>query len=104
MDAMLIAALIAAPVTGGEIFGEIRAGEQYAAAAEITLVCGQDTVAAKTDSTGSFRIRSKATGKCRFSITWKGQAPSVDVVVFERPTRYRLVIAETDGKLVLKRV
>lgn len=104
MDVLLIAALIATPVAGGEIFGEVRAGDQYAAAAEITLVCGQDTVTAKTDSTGSFRIRAKATGKCRFSVSWKGQAPSVDVVLFERPTRYRLVISESDGKWVLKRV
>ncbi|MFN0179659.1 MAG: hypothetical protein ACKVZ0_12745 [Gemmatimonadales bacterium] len=101
---LLAMGLAAFPAAGGEIFGEIRAGDGYAASADLTVVCGKDSITAKTDSAGSFRVRTKATGRCQFSVTWKGEKPTVDVVVFERPTRYRLVIEERDGKLVLKRV
>jgi hypothetical protein len=37
-------------------------------------------------------------------VTYKKQSPSVEVVVFERPTRYRFIVEESEGKLVLKRV
>lgn len=93
-----------ATLAGGEIFGEVRSGADYVAQAEVKLVCGAETVTAKTDSTGSYRLRAKATGKCTFSVAVKDQAPALDVVVFERPTRYRFVVEDKDGKLVLKRV
>lgn len=92
------------PSPPGEIFGEIKSGDAYLIDAQVRLICGADTVAAKTDSAGSFRLRSKGTGKCRLAVTWKEQSPAVDVVVFDRPTRYRLVLEEKDGKYLLKRV
>ncbi|MBM4187487.1 MAG: hypothetical protein FJ206_09265 [Gemmatimonadetes bacterium] len=91
-------------LVGGEIFGEVRFGTDYLANTEVALVCGSDTVSAKTDSTGSYRLRAAATGKCIFSVALKSQRLTLDVVVFERPTRYRLVVEERAGKLVLKRV
>lgn len=101
----MLALLIAmAPLVSGEIFGDVKSGDTYLAAADVELTCGTETVAAKTDSVGSFRIRAKATGKCRFTLKWKDQTPTVDVVVFDRPTRYRIVLETVDGKFVLKRV
>ena len=91
-------------LTGGEIFGDIKSGDDYVRDAAITVTCGTDTVTAKTDSAGSFRLRTKATGKCRLSIAWKDQSPAVDVVVFDRPTRYRLVLEEKEKKFLLRRV
>lgn len=99
---ILLLSLISLPP--GEIFGDIKSGDDYLSEAAITLTCGADTVTAKTDSAGSFRLRTKATGKCRLGVAWKEQAPAIDVVVFERPTRYRLVLEEKDGKYVLKRI
>jgi hypothetical protein len=91
-------------LAGGEIFGDIKAGDSYVDDAAVTVTCGTEVVTAKTDSAGSFRIRTKATGKCKFAVAWKEQSPSVDVVVFDRPTRYRLVLEEKDGKYTLRRV
>lgn len=101
MLALLLALTIAPP---GEIFGDIRSGDTYLAEVPVTLTCGEATVEGKTDKSGSFRLRSTATGKCRLTVTWKDQSPAVDVVVFERPTRYRFIVEEAEGKLVLKRV
>lgn len=101
MLALLIALVVSPP---GEIFGDLRSGDTYLAEVPLTLTCGDAKVEGKTDQAGSFRLRTTATGKCRLTVAWKDQSAGIDVVVFERPTRYRFVIEEQDGKLVLKRV
>jgi hypothetical protein len=101
----MLALLIAlAPLAGGEIFGDLRAGESYLANVSLQLTCGEEKVEASTDKAGSFRIRSKASGKCKLQVNYKEQTPTIDIVVFEQPTRYRLVLEEQGGKFVLKRV
>ena len=88
----------------GEIFGDIRSGETYLAEVPVVLTCGAEKVDGTTDKQGSFRLKTSGSGKCTLTVTWNKQSPSVDVVVFERPTRYRFVVEEVGGKLVLKRV
>ena len=63
-----------------------------------------EKVEAATDKAGSFRLKTAGSGKCTLTVTYKKQSPSVDVVVFERPTKYRFIVEEAAGKLVLKRV
>jgi len=93
-----------APVFAGEIFGDLRAGDAYLADVPIQLTCGAESTEARTDSTGAYRIRSKGSGKCQLQVTYKDQKPTVDVVVFAQPTRYRLILEDQKGKFVLKRV
>ena len=88
----------------GEIFGDIRSGETYLAEVPVVLTCGTEKVNGTTDKEGSFKLKTTGSGKCTLTVTWKQQSPSVDVVVFERPTRYRFIVEEAAGKLVLKRV
>ncbi|HKP29197.1 MAG TPA: hypothetical protein VJU15_07325 [Gemmatimonadales bacterium] len=99
----LLVSLVAFAPTG-EIFGDIREGETYLAEVPVVLACGAEKVDGTTDKQGSFRLKTAGSGKCTLTLTWKKQSPSVDVVVFERPTRYRLIVEEVGGKLVLKRV
>ncbi len=101
---MLALLLTLMPLAAGEIYGDLRAGDAYLADVPLTLTCGADTATAKTDKEGSFRIRTSGSGKCTLSTTYKNQSASVEVVVFERPTRYRLLLEQVDGKWVLKRV
>lgn len=91
-------------VPASTIFGDVRLGEQYVADAEISLKCGPDSTAGKTDSEGSFRLTVKSGGKCQLTVRYDKQAPSVDVVAFDKPARYRLVLELKDGKYLLKRV
>ena len=93
-----------APLMAGEIFGDVRMGETYVADVPIKLTCGADVVEGKTDNTGSYRVRTKASGKCQLQVTYKDQKPTVEVVVFEQPTRYRLMLEDQKGTFVLKRV
>lgn len=93
-----------AVVPPGEIFGDIRQGETYLADVPIVLTCGSEKVGGTTDKQGSFRLKTTGAGKCTLTVTWNKQSPSVDVVVFASPTRYRLIVEEVGGKFVLKRV
>jgi hypothetical protein len=102
MFAWLISLSLLAPT--GEIFGDIRSGETYLADVPVVLTCGAEKVEAATDKAGSFRLKTAGSGKCTLTVTYKKQSPSVEVVVFERPTRYRFIVEESEGKLVLKRV
>lgn len=95
---------VAAPLSAGEIFGDLRVGDQYVAAAPIQLVCAADTVRGKTDAEGSYRLATKGSGKCTITITHEKRSSSVEVVVFDKPARYRLMLELKDGAYVLKRV
>jgi len=101
---LLIAALLASPRPLGEIFGDLRLGEKYLGDVPLRLTCGDETVTGKTDAAGSFRLSARAGGKCTVTVTIGQASPSVEVVLFDRPTRYRLVLEQTGGSYVLKRV
>ena len=96
--------MVLATMPPGEIFGDVRLGDQYVAEVPVKLTCGTEVAEATTDKSGSYRIHSKSGGKCSVSVTYKGSTAAVEVVVFERPTRYRLVLEEKEGKYTLKRV
>jgi len=88
----------------GEIFGDLRVGEKYISDTKIVLKCGDEVVTASTDSLGSFRLSAKGSGKCTVTVAYDNQTPSLSVVVFDEPARYRLIIESKDGKYLLKRV
>jgi len=95
--------LLAAPPFGG-IYGDLRLGDKYLADVKVTLTCGDATAEATTDAKGSFRVTVQGEGKCRVGVSYEGQTPSLEVVVFEKPARYRLVLEQAEGKYLLKRV
>jgi hypothetical protein len=101
---MLFPAFPIAIAAAAEIFGDVRIGDKYVIDAPVRLVCGADTVRAKTDSTGSFRLKSPSGGKCTFAVTVRSKTATLDVVLFDKPARYRLVLESKDGGYVLKRV
>lgn len=101
----LLLLLSVAPLApASTIFGDVRLGEKYVAEAEVTLVCGADSATGKTDAEGSFRLTVKGGGKCQITVQYDQQAPSVEVIAFDKPSRYRLVLELKDGKYLLKRV
>jgi hypothetical protein len=101
---LLILAATFVPSLAGEIFGDVRVGDTYVADAPVQLACGADTVRGKTATDGSFRLATKAGGKCSFTITHQKTNVSVDVIVFDKPARYRMVLEQKDGAWILKRV
>ncbi len=95
--------ILAAPPFGG-ISGDLRLGNKYLSGVKVTLTCGEATAETTTDEKGSFRLTVAGEGKCRVAVAYQDQAPGLDIVVFSKPARYRLVLEQVEGKYVLKRV
>ena len=93
--------LVAPP---GSIFGDVKLGEKYLSELPLTLKCGTESVQGKTDQAGSFRLTVKNGGRCTLDVSYEGQTASLDVVVFDKPSQYRLVLELKDGKYLLRRI
>ena len=100
--AVLAALAVSAPA--GEVFGDVRVGDDYVKEAAVELKCGTEVVKGKTDASGSYRLAAKGSGKCTISVTHEGQTASVEVVVFEQPSRYRLMLEKKGETWTLRRV
>lgn len=101
---LLILGALVTPTPFGEVFGDLRVGEDYVKEAALELKCGAEVVKGKTDATGSYRLTAKASGKCTISVAHEGQAPSVEVVLFDKAARYRLVLEKKGDTWTLRRV
>ena len=102
---LLTAASLLSITPAGDIYGDVRLGEKYLANTKLELKCGTEAIqTATTDSLGSFRFPVKAAGRCRLTVDYDKQTPSVDVVAFDKPARYRLIVELTGGKYTVKRV
>lgn len=100
---LLVASLLFSP-PAGSIFGDVRLGDKYLPELLLTLTCGAESVQGKTDQAGSFRLTVKSGGRCSLGVSYEGQTASLDVVVFDKPAQYRLVLELKDGKYTLRRV
>ncbi len=101
---MLSLLLLSALLARGEIYGDLRLGDKYLADAKIQLTCGTETAEATTDAKGSFRLRVKASGKCQVKVIHGPHNAALDVVLFDKPAQYRLLLEDKDGKTTLKQV
>ena len=100
----LISGLGAVEAQAGEIFGTLsEGGKPVAAGVALKLSCSGAAVSAKTDAYGSYRLRGDVSGKCTLQAQFKNEAPSLDVVVYEKPARYDLVVSVKDGKYRMER-
>jgi len=103
-ESALLAASLLLGVRAGSIYGDVRLGDKYLPELSLTLTCGAESVSGKTDATGSFRLTVKSGGRCTLGVSYEGQTPSLDVVVFDKPAQYRLVLELKDKKYTLRRV
>lgn len=104
MKLALVVSTLVFGASFGEVYGDVRVGEDYVKEAAIELKCGTEVVKGKTDASGSYRLTAKGSGKCTISVTHEGQTAEVEVVVFEKPARYRLVLEKKGDNWTLRRV
>ena len=104
MKTLLVLGALSLTAPAGEVFGDLRVGEDYVKEAALELKCGEEVVKGKTDASGSYRLTAKASGKCTISVTHGGQTASVEVVLFEKAARYRLVLEKKGDTWTLRRV
>jgi hypothetical protein len=94
----------AAAATAAEIHGTVSEnGTPLAQGVKLKLACDMTAAEARTDEFGSYSLKIAATGECRLTVDHKGQTASVTVTLYEKPTRYDLMVKTEGGKLVLLR-
>ena len=89
--------------SAAEIHGTLSENGKPLVAAAVKLDCAGASVSGKTDEFGSYSLKLAATGECRFSLEYKGSNPSLKVTVYDKPSRYDLVVADEGGKPVVRR-
>ncbi|NOT06759.1 MAG: hypothetical protein HOP28_01000 [Gemmatimonadales bacterium] len=104
LHGLMVLSMLALPVPAGEVFGDLRMGEKYLAGVKLELKCGAEVASDTTDASGSFRIAVKSGGKCTLTASYEKHTPSIEIVVFDKPARYRFLLEAKDGVYVLKRV
>ena len=94
----------AAAAVASEVFGTVSEnGKPLAAGVALKLACEGGSASGVTDEFGSYSLKTPATGDCRLSLTHKGSSPSLKVTLYEKPSRYDLVVKDEAGKLSLAR-
>ena len=89
---------------GAELFGTITEnGKPLPQGSAVALACGDTAVSGVTDQFGSYSLKTAVSGDCRLTLTYKSSSPSIKVTLYEKPTRYDLVVRNEAGKLTLAR-
>ncbi|MEP6800908.1 MAG: hypothetical protein ABJC07_03145 [Acidobacteriota bacterium] len=94
----------AAAAFASEVFGTVSEnGKLLPAGVAMKLACEGGSASGVTDEFGSYSLKTPATGDCRLSVTHKGSSPSLKVTLYEKPSRYDLIVKDDAGKLSLAR-
>jgi len=114
--ALLLVSLAASEAAAGRIFGDIKIdGKPVPAGVLVTLqpivktdAKGKPETTAPVDSTqtdkvGSYKFMVKDEGKCKLTVVFDKQSPSLEVFSNKEATRYDLILAKKDDKLELRR-
>ena len=102
--AAVVSLLCAAASQGAEIFGTISEGEKpLPGGTAVKLDCGSAPVSGVTDKFGSYSLKSSSSGDCTLTLTYKGASASLKVTLYEKPSRYDLVVKQESGKLEIAR-
>lgn len=107
MRNVLIAAFclgLAGVAGAAEIHGTVSEGDKAVGeGAGLKIDCSGTTATAATDQFGSYSLKVAATGECQLTVDYKKASGSLKVTVYDKPSRYDLVVKEEGGKLSLAR-
>jgi hypothetical protein len=100
----VVGVCLAAAASGAEIHGTLsQNGKPVSKDTALRLECGQVSATAQTDEHGSYSLRVATTGECRLSLSYGGSNLTLPVTVYDKPSKYDLVLVEEGGKVVLRR-
>jgi phosphate-selective porin len=96
--------ILASAASAAEVYGTVsQNGKPLPQGVALKLDCGGGSASATTDQFGSYSLKTAASGDCRLTVEYKGSSPSLKVTLYEKPSRYDLVIKEESGKLTVER-
>lgn len=94
----------ATTAVAAEVHGTISEnGKPLAQGVPVKLDCSGATANAATDSFGSYSLKTNASGDCKLTVEYKGAGLSLPVTVYEKPSRYDLIVKTEGGKSTLVR-
>ena len=95
---------LAALASAAEIHGTIsESGKSLPQGVPVKLDCSGTSASGVTDQFGGYSIKINATGDCKVSLESKGASASLSVTVYDKPSRYDLVVKTEGGKTSLVR-
>lgn len=95
---------LCAAAGAAEIHGTVsESGKPLGKGVALKLECAGASASAATDEFGGYSLKTAATGECKISIDYKGSTASIKVAVYDKPSRYDLVVKEDAGKISLAR-
>ena len=95
---------LAGAMGAAEIHGTVsEGGKAVPEGVALKLDCSGTQATAQTDQFGSYSLKVGATGECQLSVDYKKASASLKVTVYDKPSRYDLVVTEEGGKLTLAR-
>jgi|SRR5689334_3228294 len=99
-----VGVLAAALAGAAEIHGTVTdGGKPVPGGVAVRLDCGGATASAKTDSFGSYSLKTASGGECTVAVDYKGGSASTKVTVYEKPSKYDLELKQEGGKWSLER-
>ena len=104
LPAALLGLLWAAVGFGAEIHGTIsEGGKPLPQGVAVRLECSGVSASATTDQFGGYSVKTGAAGDCKITVDYKGANLSMPVTVYDKPSRYDLVVKTEGGKPSLAR-
>lgn len=88
----------------GEIYGTIKEnGKPVGKGIEVSITPDKYTASKQTDEFGGYRIFVREVGPCTVNISFKGKTISCPIQSYTKPTRFDLVVENTNGQYTLRR-
>ena len=108
MKALFFSVLLLLAASGiaaaGEVYGTItEGGKPVAAGLKVEIKAKDAAYQTETDKFGGYRIFVKEKGKCALTLHVAEQAPSAELISYDKSTRYDWLLETADGKLSLRR-
>ncbi|HEY4347667.1 MAG TPA: hypothetical protein VGM80_08750 [Gaiellaceae bacterium] len=104
LSAGILGMLLATAVSAAEVHGTISEnGKPLPQGLLVKLEClGGVAASAATDSFGGYSLKTAASGDCKITVDYKGGL-SLPVAVYDKPSRYDLIVKTDGGKTILAR-
>ena len=102
--ALLVFVLLLSRAVAGELYGTISEnGKPVAAGLKLEIRVGDKVDSTQTDKFGSYRMVVREKGKCTLTLHVRNQSPSIELVSYDKSSRYDWILEMKDGKLSLRR-
>jgi hypothetical protein len=104
LQGTLLGIFLATGLSAAEIHGTISEnGKPLAQGVTVKLECpGGAAASGATDAFGGYSLKAGAPGDCKITVDYKGGL-SLPVTVYDKPSRYDLVVKTDGGKTTLAR-